>query len=273
MEVIKNLDSDFIALQEVDEKADRSYDVNQKEYFEEKLSSYDSTFAVDFDSAYLLYPISDPHGKSKAGLSTFSKYKIQSSCRKEYTISTGFDKFFDLDRCFCINRIEVENGKQLILINSHMSAYDEGGTIRDKQMKELYTYMKEEADKGNYVITSGDFNHDFLTNNPSYPQYTMENFAYKDQIDQKKPSWVNYIFDENGVSPFDDGFKVYASDNEPSCRDCDVVYKKGSTFVSTLDGFICSENVEAKNVMTSKVGENGFAYSDHHPCTLTFVLN
>lgn len=269
---ITNLNSDFYLLQEVDVDSTRSYHINQKEAMEKSLASYDSTFAINFDSAYLFYPLNDPHGKSKAGVSTFSKYSIKESERKEYTISTSFSKFFDLDRCFSVNRLEVDNDKEFVLINSHMSAYDEGGTIRDTQVKELHSFMKEEMNKGNYVIAGGDFNHDLLTNNPDYPQYNKKDFAYANQTDQGKPDWLNYMFNEEKASPFDDGFKVYAANNEPSCRDCDVVWTPSSTFVSTVDGFVVSNNVKVNQISTTKIGENGFAYSDHQPTTITFSL-
>ncbi|MCI5669972.1 MAG: endonuclease/exonuclease/phosphatase family protein [Bacilli bacterium] len=268
--IVKELVSDFYALQEVDVDSDRAYHINQKEAFEKEMTDYDNTFAINFDSAYLFYPFNDPHGKSKAGLSTYSKYSISESERKEYTISTGFSKFFDLDRCFSVNRIAVENGKDFVFINSHMSAYDEGGTIRDKQIDELYSFMKSEYDKGNYVIAAGDFNHDLLTNNPLYPQYTKENFAYKDMVKQPMPDWLNFMFDDNKTCKFDDGFTVYAANNEPSCRDCDVAWQRGYTYVSTVDGFIVSENITVNSVETKKIGDNGFAYSDHQPSTLKF---
>ena len=267
---IKSLNSDFYALQEVDVNSDRSYHINQKDAIEANLSDYSNTFAVNFDSAYLFYPFNDPHGKSKAGLSTLSKYKIDSSKRVEYTISNGFSKLFDLDRCFSVNEIPLADGKKFILINSHMSAYDEGGTIRDTQVKELYSYMKSETDKGNYVIAAGDFNRDLVTNNPLYPDYNKENFAYKDMIKQPKPDWLSYMFSDDKTSAFDDGFKVIAANNEPSCRDCDITWERGKTFVSTVDGFIVSDNIKVDSVSTLKVGETGFAYSDHQPTTLTF---
>ena len=270
IKTVKELNSDFYALQEVDIDSDRAYHINQKEAFEKAMADYDNTFAINFDSAYLFYPLNDPHGKSKAGLSTYSKFSISESERNEYTIATGFSKFFDLDRCFSINRIPVEDGKDFVFINSHMSAYDEGGTIRDKQIDELYSFMKSEYDKGNYVIAAGDFNHDLLTNNPLYPQYTKENFAYKDMTKQPKPDWLSFMFDDNKASKFDEGFTVYAANNEPSCRDCDVPWQRGYTYVSTVDGFIVSENIKVNSIETKKVGANGFAYSDHQPSTLKF---
>lgn len=269
--VIQELQSDFYAIQEVDMDADRSYHINQKEEIENSRNGYDNTFAVNFDSAYLCYPLNDPHGKSKSGRATYSKYQIQESERKEYTIATGFSKFFDLDRCFTVNRRKRKDGKEFVLINSHRSAYDEGGVIRDTQIKELHSFRKSEAEKGNYVIAAGDFNHDLLTDNPRYPQYDRNNVPYQDRIQQPKPDWLSYRFQEDKTSPFDDGFTVYAANNEPSCRDCDVVYESDSTFVSTVDGFVVSDNVEVKKVSTLKVG-TGFLYSDHQPSTLEFVL-
>ncbi len=271
-EEILKLNSDFYAFQEVDVSSDRAYHINQVEYINNKFKTYDSTFGINYNSSYLCYPLNDPIGKSLSGLLSLSKYNIQSSSRVEYTISDSFSKFFDLDRCFVVNRLNLDNSKELVFINSHMSAYDEGGLIRNKQIQELYSFMKEEYSKGNYVIASGDFNHDLLTNNPLYPQYNFSNYAYQDIIKQHRPSWLSYMFDENKTSPFDDGFKIYASNSNPSCRDCDVIYTPNSTFVSTVDGFIVSNNIEVKSTYTTKIGEIGFAYSDHQPSTLTFII-
>lgn len=272
IQVMNELNSDFYLVQEVDSKSDRAFFVDQLDMINKNFKTYDSTYAINFDSAYLFYPFHDPHGKTLAGLTTLSKYKIQDAIRKEYVVTDGFAKYMDLDRCFSSHRFKVENDKELILINSHMSAYDEGGKVRNAQLNQLNDFMKTESEKGNYVICGGDFNHDLLTNNPNFPEYNNENPAYKNEIKQLRPDWLSMMFDENKQSDFDDEFVVYASDNEPSCRDADVPFEKGYTYVSTIDGFICSSNVEVKEVVTTRTGEKGFIYSDHQPSTLTFVL-
>jgi len=273
LKAVQDLSSDFYLLQEVDQDSDRAYHINQREIFETAYPDYDSSYCVNFDSAYLFYPFYDPHGKSLAGLLTMSKYKINEAKRKEYTVSDSFSKFFDLDRCFACHRYAVEGGEELVVVNSHMSAYDEGGVIRNKQLKELASYIESEYAKGNYVIVGGDFNHDLLTGNPDY-SYTREDFAYKDQIKQGRPDWLSFMFDEDGQSSFSDDFKVWASDNEPSCRDADVPYERGDTFVSTVDGFICSKNIAVTGVVTTKnTDDKPFSYSDHQPTTLSFSLN
>lgn len=270
--IASSLESDFYLFQEIDLDSDRCYHINQNEYILEEFTTFDSTFAINFHSAYLFYPFNDPHGKTTAGLSTLSSYKIESATRKRYTISDGFDKYLDLDRCFSVNRIKTDNDKELVLINSHMSAYDEGGVIRNKQLNELNLFMLEEVNKGNYVVCGGDFNHDLLSNNPLYPQFNKENFPFKEMIKQPKPDWINYMFSEDGETILDDEFSVYGGANEPSCRGCEIPWTRGYNFVTPVDGFITSSNVEVIDVVTTKVGENGFEFSDHQPVTLSFKL-
>lgn len=274
IDVMKSLDLDFMLLQEVDIKSTRSYKVNQNELFSKEFKTYDNVFAYNFNSAFMPYPLYDMHGKSKAGLSTFSKYQIFSAERVEYTISESFSKFFDLDRCFSVSQIKVNNGKILYLINSHMSAYDKGGSIRETQVKELNDFIKNVSEKGNYVIVGGDFNHDLLTYNPDF-NYSSDNKVFNNVL--KDPDWVAPYFDNQGKSPLVDGFKVVASDNVPTCRNNDIAWNPSLTYKCVVDGFIISNNIEVithYNIETNNgnLGLNGFAYSDHQPAYLEFIL-
>lgn len=270
---LKSLNNDFILLQEVDVKSTRSHKINQKEMIANEFE-FDEVFAYNFDSAFLPYPLYDMHGKSKAGLQTLSNYKIKEAKRVEYTISTSFSKFFDLDRCFSVSTIDVENGKKLYLINSHMSAYDEGGVIREKQIKELNDFISLCYKNNDYVVVGGDFNHDLLTYNPDF-SYTSENKVFNNVL--KDPDWVAPYFDINGKSSLVDGFKVVASDNVPTCRNNDIVWNPSLTYKCVVDGFIVSNNIEVinhYNVETTggNLSLNGFAYSDHQPAYMEFVL-
>lgn len=267
-----SLDSDFYFFQEVDTSSDRSYFINQKEMIKEKFNDFDSTFAFNFHSSYLFYPLHDPHGTSNAGLYTLSSYDVTSSLRKRHVIDDGFDKYFDLDRCFSVNRVTTDNGKELVLINEHMSAYTSDGKIRNEQSKELSAFMLNEVEKGNYVICGGDFNQDLLTNNPLFPEFKGDDYAYKTMSKQRRPEWCSCMYDEEGKSYIDSSFKVYGATNEPSCRSCDIPWERGYNYVAPLDGFIVSDNIEVSTVEASKIGENGFEFSDHQPVTVTFKL-
>ena len=251
--VLKDQDADFVFVQEVDEDGDRSYHVNQVEALRTALQG-DMTYAENFHTAYLLYPFNDPHGKNNAGIVTFSKVALNSSVRRSYPVDTGFAKFFDLDRCFSVNRVSVTGGKELVLVNSHMSAYDAGGIIRAEQLEMLCAFMSEEYAKGNYVIVGGDFNHELADSFGAFP------------TKQKQPSWAYPLTD--GDLP--EHFSIAASrEGTGTCRSAEIPYTPGVNYVNVLDGFIVSDNVRVNSVRNI---DTGFAYSDHNPVRMEFVL-
>lgn len=254
------LSPDFCLLQEVDSDSTRSYGVDQRTWFTQNdqglLPGYAFTYAVNFHSAYLFYPLQEPHGRANSGLLTLSRYEISSAERRSYPVDESFPtKFFDLDRCFSLHRLPVEDGKELVLINSHMSAYDKGGLVRTQQLALLSAVLSEEYAKGNYVIVGGDYNHILDSAADTFPS------------EQLVPEWVA------SLSPQDlpDGFSIVKATNcntVPTCRTCDIPYTKGVNYTAVLDGFIVSDNVtaSAENI------DLDFQYSDHNPVLLTFTL-
>ena len=65
------------------------------------------------------------------------------------------------------------------------------------------------------------------------------------------------------IAPLDEKSPV------PSCRNADGPYHDGQ-YVLTVDGFIVSDNVD---VIESRVIDTGFAFSDHNPVVMRFILN
>lgn len=253
----KQLDADFTLLQETDRDSDRSYHVDQAGAFEQAFEGCSSVYTPNLHTAWLAYPLTDPIGSMNGGLLTLSKYEVKDAVRRSYPISESFpDKFFDLDRCFELMRIPVSGSEhELVLINSHMSAYDAGGEFRTKQLALIGSVMEEEARKGNWVIAGGDWNHALCGSEALYPSK------------QQTPSWLAVLSDDD----LPEGFSVVKAKNigsVASCRDDDIAYEKGVTYTSTVDGFIVSSNVEA--VATNI--DNGFKSSDHNPVLLDFKL-
>ena len=72
---------DFVLYQEVDFDSTRSYHVDLRDKLINVHSGYSYTFAQNYDSPYILYPFSSPHGANKSGLLTLSKYQIKSAIR------------------------------------------------------------------------------------------------------------------------------------------------------------------------------------------------
>ena len=256
VETLTELAPDFVLLQEVDEDSTRSYGINERQQFQAAFPDKSAVYACNFHSAYLFYPVYEPHGIVNGGLLTLSSYGVEEAVRRSYPVDESFPtKFFDLDRCFAVQRLPVDGGKELVLINSHMSAYDEGGLVRQAQMELLCQVLEEEYRRGNYVIVGGDYNHVLGDTLGAFP------------AEQQIPQWV-YTFDD---SMLPEGAGVVCADNDhqvPTCRSCDIPYTKGVNYTSVLDGFLVSDNVQARAVNI----DTDFAYSDHNPVQLEFTL-
>lgn len=255
VEVSTSRKYDFYFFQEVDQKADRSYHINQVDVLETIFNNYGSAFALNFHSAYLWYPLLDPHGKTDAGLLSLSSYKIEDNTRISLPITTDwFAKYLELDRAMLVTRIPVGE-VSLVLINAHFSAYDEGGTSRKEQLALLLKMMKEEIELGNYVIVGGDFNQ-ILQHDPTLFD-----------SDQEVPSWISLLSEEELIDEVSYVQPINYQD-VASIRATDLPYEKGSSYEAIVDGFIVSKNIEA----TSKIIDTEYQFSDHNPVMLEFTL-
>jgi len=254
---VQELDPTFLLLQEVDVDGTRSYHLDEWALLCSQIYFLHGTFAQNYDSPYLFWPLTAPHGANRAGQATFSKFPIASALRRQLPIEDGVMKLVDCDRCYSVQRIPLSGGDELVLYNLHLSAYTSDGTIAEEQLEMLFADMRSEYEKGNYAIAGGDFNKDLLGNSSeifgiSGPEYTWAQPIPAELI----PEGLTV------VAPFDAAAPV------PSCRNADRPYGPDN-YVVTVDGFIVSDNVE---VAEAEVYDTGFRWSDHNPVYLDFIL-
>lgn len=255
LKVIDAENPDLVLLQEVDTDGTRSYHVNQKNLISEKLQKFDSVFAENYDSSYFLYPPNEPIGANKSGLLTLSGFSIESSIRRSLPVENSFNKYFDLDRAYSVSVIKTDSGKDLVLYNVHLSAYTSDGTIAEDQLKILSEDMQEQYKKGNYIIAAGDFNKDMLGDSSKYFKRSEGEY-----------NWAAPF--NNALLP--DGITSYTGSNVPTCRNADSPFRgNGTDFVLSVDGVLVSDNVE---ILSCETVDTSFAYSDHNPVNLKFVL-
>lgn len=253
---------DILLLQEVDVDATRSYHIDEYEIIQGQFAEYASNFALNYHSEYLLYPLTSPHGATDAGLATLSRLEQSSALRRQLPVSTGISKFFDLDRAYVITRVPVDNGRELSIYNVHLSAYTTDITIVSRQIEMIREDMENDLAKGNYIVCGGDFNQDMLGNSP-------EVFG----TEELSANWASPF--PTGLLP--DGvanaYDLLSSDmhdsRAPSCRNADAPYVEGESFVTVVDGFLISDNVELLCIETV---DTGFRYSDHNPVVMRFRL-
>jgi len=253
-------DADFTIVQEVDIDSTRSYHVDERSYLIPALAENGAwSFAQNYDSPFLAYPFTQPHGASKSGLMTFAKATpITAAQRVELPIENGFTKFLDLDRCYSKNRIPAGGGRELVLYNFHLSAYTSDGAIVNEQLRLLLEDIEAEYAAGNWCIAGGDFNKDLLGDSTLWFGRPDKEYTWAKPI----PEGTFDGYHVQLVAPLDIRNPV------PSCRNADGPYHPGQ-FRLTIDGFLVSENI---GVTEAEVIDTGFAYSDHNPVAMRFVL-
>ena len=250
--------ADFYLLQEVDIDSTRSYHVDERQPIYQVLTGMSHVFAQNYDSPFLMYPLTQPHGASKSGLLTFSPIAISSAKRVELPIEDSVMKLVDLDRCYSVSRIPVDGGKELILYDLHLSAYTSDGTIATEQLKLLLTDMQTEYEAGNWCVAGGDFNKDLLGDSAAWFGEADQEYSWAQPI----PDGMFEGYDITLVAPLDE------NDPVPSCRNADSAYHEGQ-YVLTVDGFMVSKNV---TVESAEVIDTGFRWSDHNPVKMIFTL-
>ena len=240
---------DFVLLQEVDTLSKRSYFINELDSLKTKLKNYFGVFALNYNVKYVPIPLFSPLGKVKSGLVILSKIKPNISIRYSFPENYPMPKkIFMLDRCFLVNKYKLKNGKSLIVINTHNSAYD-NGTLKQGQMLFLKKYIINEYEKGNYLIIGGDWNQ--LPPNVSENKIETKNVIIKNIKKNFLPKSWTWVFDKN------------TSTN----RSLETKYISGKSKTSILDFFLISPNINNLNVKTINLH---FKKSDHQPVIATF---
>ncbi|MBQ3791969.1 MAG: endonuclease/exonuclease/phosphatase family protein, partial [Clostridia bacterium] len=251
LNLVLSEDADFVLLEEVATGCTCNYGVNQLEILREKLKGYSETYAVNYDSPFLFYPLTQPFGAANSGLAFFSRYEITESVRRSLPIETGVSKFLDLDRCYSVNRIPLQGGGELVIFLLHLSAYTTSGTTAEQQIAMLLAEMQAEYNKGNYVIAGGDWNKDMEGNSSMLFGFERLDLGWTQDFDRSVlPAAFSIVSSVNPDHPI------------PTCRNADGPYDPETQYQLIVDGFIVSRNIE---VVSCETVDTSFRYSDHNP--------
>jgi hypothetical protein len=241
---------DFILLQEVDLKSKRSYGTNEFERWAADLPNHSASIALNFKVPFVPVKYFDPIGKVKSGVASYLKCTPYEAVRHQYPGSFAWpSRVFNLDRCFLASRIKQPGGKDLVIINTHNSAYDDG-TMKKQEMDYLKQFLLSEYQKGNYVIVGGDWNQ-------CPPGFQWNKFGTPNDDSDTKISVDKDFMPAGWTWAYDD--KIASN------RNLRTAFEKGKTFTTVIDYFLLSPNVEMLEVHGQSMD---FAYSDHQPVFL-----
>ena len=256
-----NMRADIFLLQEVDRDSARSCHVDEltmiTDAFRNAYGQQDtvSTFANNYLTPFVPYPM-PPIGKVDSGIMTLSRFGVDSAERISLPCPFNWPvRAVNLKRCLMIDRVPIAGGVQLVLINLHLEAYDDGeGKAAQTQM--LKQIMDEEYSRGNYVIVGGDFNQTFSNvDSSAYPVL--------------KGMWAPGMIE---AKDFGKSWSLLMDETTPTCRSLDKAYKgadKDNFQFYMIDGFIVSKNVKVDKIKTKQFD---FKNSDHNPVVLDITL-
>ncbi|MDA3931539.1 MAG: endonuclease [Tenericutes bacterium] len=263
--------SDIYLLQEIDVDSNRSYNINQYEIFHETLG-LSSSLAYNYRSIFVPFPLnpSQMMGKVNSGIATFSSFETSDANRIQLPGSFPWPvRLANLKRALLVTRHPIDNSEsELVVINVHLSAYDDG-SMRKLESEKLQEIMLEEKEKGNYVLVGGDFNQSFpsalssFTNQDDYEYNPLYELNSNDlwEAFPLDPEWFN-----------ENQFQLVTDVLIPTCRllhqPYDIENPENNQYY-LIDGFIVSDNINVNGIETL---DEDFKYSDHNPVKITITL-
>jgi len=248
-----NSDLDFILLQEVDSCSRRNHRIDMRQEIAAILKNHIGYYAINYNVDFIPSPQYNPLGETRSGLLSLGKYEPFKT--EKIAFDTEFDwptQMFFLDRCFTVQNYPLENGKELVVMNTHCSAYDLKGEFVTAEIKKMTDRGEEEYSKGNYVIMGGDWNQ-------LPPNYKAKRLNTETEYNE-----INLTNEQ-----IPEGWKWVADPTIPTNRKLDVPYTKGSSYTTVIDHFMISPNVK---VLKVNVVDLQFQFSDHQPVILEVEL-
>jgi endonuclease/exonuclease/phosphatase family metal-dependent hydrolase len=250
----ENNNATFILLQEVDKHSKRSYYNDEFALFQKQTKNYFGSFALNFNVKFVPKKYFEPIGHVESGLASFSKHAPTSAMRFQFPGEFSWPlRLFNLDRCFLASRFLLQNGKELIVVNTHNSAYD-NGSMKQQEMEYLKTFLLHEYENGNYIVVGGDWNQ-------CPPGFQWDAFT-KSTEPEDKPIMIDRHF-------MPEGWTWIFDKATPTNRKLKKAYEAEKTFTTIIDFYLLSPNMEATEVRGLALA---FANSDHQPVRMTCKL-
>lgn len=253
---IRSHNIDYWLLQEIDVNSKRSHGMNEVEEIEALLPNYQNAFVINYKVPFVPVPVTEPMGKVKGGMMTFSRFAPSEVTRYAYPLIASWpNRLFLLDRCFILSRTKLASGNDLVVLNTHNSAYVYDSTLRDKEFQIIKDKMLEEFAKGNYVVAGGDWNANPIHFKP-FGEYNGHVFV-ESEVKMSPvllPTDWQWAFDATA----------------PTNRNNNKAFVKGENGTTCLDYFIVSPNVE---ILKTETFDLNFENSDHNPVYLKIRLN
>lgn len=186
--------------------------------------------------------------RNEHGMGTYVKKPLSIDKRhtKLFKSSERYYKIFPRLDFALTSTVKINGSKTIAFVNTHLSSFDTYGAMRISQFLELMEYVKKLSASGYAVIVGADWN----MNSGKY------NFAGDDE-DQYRSQLHDF---PNHLLP--KGWTTHFTPDVPTVRAGNRPYTKGESTTATIDGFICSPEIQVDHIKTFDLQ---FEHSDHNP--------
>ncbi len=252
---LRGEDLDLLLLQEVDRDATRTYRIDQVAALTAALPEFSWSGALNFKVPWVPVPLRQPMGRVRSGLLTLGRFGFSAAVRHQLPGDYAWPvRVFHLKRCLHELRFAAADGKDWVVLHLHLSAFDKGGQLRRQQMVYTRELMLKRHAEGHHVIVGGDWNQ-------AFPGLNADHFSHRSPT----PSW----FQRAPEDWLPEGWSWAFDASVPSLRANDRPYTPGDNFVTTVDGFALSPEIEVEEL---RCVDLGFEHSDHQPVSATLRL-
>lgn len=187
---IRAQNPDLVLLQEVDDLADRTHLFDQTQGLLELLPDYQAyTETFYWKADYLPHP--QINGRVGMKLVVLSKVALGEATRYALPLITTDDiitRQFNLKRAMQQVRVPVEGGADLVVINTHLSAFAKGSDTMQRQIDAVMQRLDDL--QGKPWVMGGDFN--LLPNEAALDAFEEKRSAYNDQGTEIAPLIASY---------------------------------------------------------------------------------
>jgi len=239
--VLKQAEPDVVLMQELAGPGFLTMGVDVLGGVKDTLADYSMFFSSDIRTRFFPGPMSLKHGLGTFMRVAHEPTKIIRIAEEPGTIM-GFIK-----RRYHVQVTELNvSGQAWVLINVHLSAFDEGANTRMTQVREVLDLADSYYQQGKAVAVGGDWN----------MRLAPTDFAYT--ADDSAQFWIHdFPWEE-----LKEGWQLAIDPAVPSVRTNEQPYQAGRNYTTNIDGLLLSPNVV---VESAKGFDLGFQYTDHQP--------
>lgn len=231
--------ADVVVFQELARGGPVNYWVDVRARVDRALPGRDRTFFADFHTRLMPWPLRMTHGQA-----LYSRVAVQGA--DVVALPAEDAGIFGVRRRYASPLIRLSGDQNWTIVSVHLAAFDENAVVRTRQLRELMAWGQREYAIGRRVVIAGDWNF----------QIAETNFPHR--TEQRHLFWL-FPFPPDALP---EGWRIGADATIPSVRTNHQPYVRGDNYVTTIDGFIVSPNVE---IVAVNGHDLGFQHTDHQP--------